>query len=156
MNQSTPHSRPLEAGFERDNLALLVRGWHRMHESADEDDNPDITGYLGWRRDRPVPAGGHSLSVMGRGNWNTGKGDGTSTETPSGVVEFDAQRRHDFQTRTAHHRRWILMCWRKASPSPTIQSPPRLCPSAPPRANSSRRAATVAVSSAVIHAITSK
>ena len=65
----------VEAGFERDDLALLVRGWHRLHESADEDDNPDITRYLGYgdvtalyRRD------GHSLSVMGRGNWNTGKG----------------------------------------------------------------------------------
>jgi phospholipase A1 len=65
----------VEAGFERDNLAVMVRAWYRMHESADEDDNPDITRYLGYgdvtalyRRD------GHSLSVKGRGNWNTGKG----------------------------------------------------------------------------------
>ena len=65
----------VEAGFERDDLALLARAWHRLHESSEEDDNPDITRYLGYgdvtaiyRRD------GHSLSVMGRGNWNTGKG----------------------------------------------------------------------------------
>lgn len=65
----------VEAGFERENLALMVRAWHRLHESPAEDDNPDITDYLGYgdltalyRRD------GHSVSVMGRGNWNTGKG----------------------------------------------------------------------------------
>ena len=35
-------------GFERDNLALLVRPWYRFPESADEDDNPDIEDYLGY------------------------------------------------------------------------------------------------------------
>jgi phospholipase A1/A2 len=64
-----------EAGIERDNLALLARVWYRMHESSDEDDNPDITDYLGYgdltalyRRN------GHSIAVMGRGNLSTGKG----------------------------------------------------------------------------------
>ena len=33
-------------GFERDNLAVLVRPWYRIPES-DEDDNPDIEDYLG-------------------------------------------------------------------------------------------------------------
>ena len=34
-------------GFERDNLALLIRPWHRIPEGADDDDNPDIEDYLG-------------------------------------------------------------------------------------------------------------
>jgi len=65
----------VEAAVERGDFALLGRAWYRMHESSDEDDNPDITDYMGYgdltafyRRD------GHSLTVMGRGNWNTGKG----------------------------------------------------------------------------------
>ena len=33
-------------GFERDNLAVLIRPWYRIPES-DEDDNPDIEDYLG-------------------------------------------------------------------------------------------------------------
>lgn len=33
-------------GFERDNLALLIRPWYRIPEH-DEDDNPDIEDYLG-------------------------------------------------------------------------------------------------------------
>jgi len=64
-----------EAGIERDNLALLARVWYRMHESSDEDDNPDITDYLGYG-DLTVlyRLNGHSLGVMGRGNLSTGKG----------------------------------------------------------------------------------
>ncbi|MCD6707382.1 MAG: phospholipase A [Thiobacillus sp.] len=34
-------------GFERDNLALLIRPWYRIPEGADDDDNPDIEDYLG-------------------------------------------------------------------------------------------------------------
>jgi phospholipase A1 len=34
-------------GFERDNLALLIRPWYRIPEGADSDDNPDIEDYLG-------------------------------------------------------------------------------------------------------------
>jgi phospholipase A1 len=34
-------------GFERDNLALLVRPWVRIPESSASDDNPDIEDYLG-------------------------------------------------------------------------------------------------------------
>jgi phospholipase A1 len=35
-------------GFERGNLALLVRPWYRIPEDAEEDDNPDIDDYLGY------------------------------------------------------------------------------------------------------------
>jgi len=34
-------------GFERDNLAVLIRPWYRIPESDEEDDNPDIEDYLG-------------------------------------------------------------------------------------------------------------
>ena len=64
-----------EFGAERDDLVLLARAWYRLKESADSDDNPDITDYYGygslsatykWRD--------QSFSLMGRGNLSTGKG----------------------------------------------------------------------------------
>ena len=65
----------VEFGVERDQFALLTKFWHRLPESAEEDDNPDIHRYMGygemtglykWRD--------HSFSLMLRGNWNTSKG----------------------------------------------------------------------------------
>jgi phospholipase A1 len=62
-------------GFERENFALLANAWYRIKESADKDDNPDITDYYGygsltaiykWRD--------HSFTLMGRGNISKGKG----------------------------------------------------------------------------------
>ena len=64
-----------EFGVERGDFAVLAKAWYRIKEDADKDDNPDITDYYGygsltaiykWR--------GHSFSLMGRGNINTGKG----------------------------------------------------------------------------------
>jgi phospholipase A1 len=55
--------------------ALFAKVWYRLPESADKDDNPDITDYYGhgelsalyrWR--------GNSFSALLRGNLNTGKG----------------------------------------------------------------------------------
>jgi phospholipase A1 len=65
----------VEVGVERKDLLLTARLWHRMSEDAKDDDNPDITDYLGhgainalyrWR--------GNSFSGGVRGNVNTGKG----------------------------------------------------------------------------------
>ena len=64
-----------EAGFERENLALFAKAWYRIKESEADDENPDITDFLGhaefnalyrWR--------GHSFLLGARGNANTGKG----------------------------------------------------------------------------------
>lgn len=65
----------LQAGLERGDFELLVRAWKRLKEDADEDNNPDITDYLGhgdmvgtyhWNR--------HEFSLMMRRNLTTDKG----------------------------------------------------------------------------------
>lgn len=69
-----------EAAVERGNFVLLGRLWYRIPESADKDDNADISDYLGygdltavyrWR--------GHTFKGMLRGNAGTGKGAGELT-----------------------------------------------------------------------------
>lgn len=66
----------LQTGLERGPLTLLARAWYRLPESADEDDNADITRYLGhgdlvatWRRDN-----GSEWRAMLRHNFSTGRG----------------------------------------------------------------------------------
>jgi phospholipase A1 len=61
---------------ERGNLVLTVRPWVRFKEKIEEDNNPDITRFLGhgdvllsWRS-----SNGHALSALGRYNANSGKG----------------------------------------------------------------------------------
>jgi phospholipase A1 len=65
----------VEAGVERDDFAIVARAWTRIEPSNYEDDNPDITDYLGhgqvtalyrWRD--------NTFTLMGRGNLGTGKG----------------------------------------------------------------------------------
>jgi phospholipase A1 len=65
----------VEAGIEREDFAIVARAWTRIEPSNYEDDNPDITDYLGhgqvtalyrWRD--------NTFTLMGRGNLNTGKG----------------------------------------------------------------------------------
>ncbi len=71
-----------EAGFERDwkeggQLALLARGWARIGEEPDDDDNPGITDYLGHGDLRAVYRRGDWLfTAMARGNLRTGRGAG--------------------------------------------------------------------------------
>lgn len=82
VHQSNGQSDPLSrswnrvygmAGFERDNLSLMLRAWYRFSEG--NDDNPDITKYMGhgdiqaiyhWNK--------HTFGLLGRLNASSGKG----------------------------------------------------------------------------------
>lgn len=64
-----------DAGVERDKVAVLAKVWYRIKESADKDDNPDITDYYGYGSLTAIyKRHDHSFSLMGRGNVRTGKG----------------------------------------------------------------------------------
>ena len=54
-------------GLERDGWTVMFRPWKRMHENAEDDDNPDIEDYMG-RGDMLVTRdwGGHEVSAMFR------------------------------------------------------------------------------------------
>jgi phospholipase A1 len=65
----------VEGGFERDNLALIVRAWTRVRPGDYEDDNPDITDYLGYGQVTALyRRGENTFTLLGRGNLATGKG----------------------------------------------------------------------------------
>ena len=65
----------VEGGFERDNLALIVRAWTRVRPGDYEDDNPDITDYLGYGQLTALyRRGENTFTLLGRGNLATGKG----------------------------------------------------------------------------------
>jgi phospholipase A1 len=60
-----------EVGFDNGSLALLAKAWYRIPEGSSDDDNPDITDYLGygqltahykWRDQTFTLKGGGSLS----------------------------------------------------------------------------------------------
>ena len=69
-----------EFGIERDNFALLIRPWFITDDGGD--DNPDIEDYMGHGDITAVYKwNGHSFTLMGRGNVNTGKGAGRLTWT---------------------------------------------------------------------------
>jgi phospholipase A1 len=62
-----------EFGVERGDFALMVRPWVVIDDGGD--DNPDITDYMGWGDlTATYKWEGHSFTLMGRGNPETGKG----------------------------------------------------------------------------------
>jgi phospholipase A1 len=62
-------------GVENGNLALYLKLWSRLSESADKDDNPDITDYYGYGQiDAIYRWRGHSFTGSLRGNIGEAKG----------------------------------------------------------------------------------
>ena len=73
----------LNLGFERDNFALMLRPWYRIEEDSADDNNPDITDYVGrgdltafyrWKE--------HDFSLMLRHSLKGG-------DDSHGAVQFD-------------------------------------------------------------------
>jgi phospholipase A1 len=59
--------------FQRGNFAIGIKPWLRISEEAEDDDNPDITDYLGyfeWRAG--YKWNGHVFSFMSRNNLESG------------------------------------------------------------------------------------
>ncbi len=85
-HQSNGRSEPLSRswnrivgnmGFERGDFTLLLKAWYRIPESSKDDDNPDVTDYMGpgevwgyylWKKNR--------FGVMFRNNFQTDKNRG--------------------------------------------------------------------------------
>ncbi|MEH6472180.1 MAG: phospholipase A [Halopseudomonas sp.] len=78
--QSEPLSRSwnrLYANFavERNRWVVSFKPWYRIPESSDDDDNPDITDYLGhYRLSLAYKARNQVFTALSRYNWSTGKG----------------------------------------------------------------------------------
>jgi len=77
--RSDPHSRSwnrlmFNIGLDRQDWALMIRPWVRIAESADKNDNPDITDYIG-RGDVTLTRvlGKHELSLMARHSMRGGE-----------------------------------------------------------------------------------
>jgi len=60
-------------GLDRDNWALTVRPWYRIHEDAEDDNNADIEDYVG-RADATLVynRGGHEVALMARHSLRSG------------------------------------------------------------------------------------
>jgi phospholipase A1 len=78
--RSDPTSRSWNRVYARfmaqhGNWQVDLKPWYRLPESDANDDNPDITKYMGYYRLKVGYAWGDSVfSVNGRYNWNTGYG----------------------------------------------------------------------------------
>jgi phospholipase A1 len=65
----------VEAGFDREDFAVVARAWTRVRPGDYEDDNPDITDYLGYGQVTALYRWhDNTFTLMGRGNLATGKG----------------------------------------------------------------------------------
>lgn len=64
-----------ELGVERGNLAVLARAWYRIEEDDEEDDNSDITDYLGHGDLKAIYRWhGHSFQLGARASFGEGHG----------------------------------------------------------------------------------
>ncbi|AEX54094.1 phospholipase A [Rahnella aquatilis] len=82
--RSDPTSRSWNRVYARfmaqhGNWQVDLKPWYRIPESDENDDNPDITKYMGYYRLKVGYAWGDSVfSVESRYNWNTGYGGATT------------------------------------------------------------------------------
>jgi phospholipase A1 len=77
----------VEGGFEKQDLALMVRAWARIKPADYEDDNPDIMDYMGHGQVTALYRWqGNSFALMGRGNLSTGKGAGQFSWTSRPIL----------------------------------------------------------------------
>lgn len=66
-----------QLGFERGNLAVMIRPWYRIPEDAEVDDNPDIEDYLGQGDVQLVyHKGRHAYSLLLRNNFESSENHG--------------------------------------------------------------------------------
>lgn len=86
-HQSNGRSEPLSRSwnrvfanfiFEKDNFAFGFKPWYRISEDSDEDDNPDITDFLGHYELRAAykTSNNHVFSLMSRNNLESGFDEG--------------------------------------------------------------------------------
>jgi len=73
----------LDLGFERDNWVVMLRPWYRIPENKADDDNPDITDYIG-RGDVTITRKwyGHEFTLMLRHSLKSG-------DKSHGAAQFD-------------------------------------------------------------------
>ena len=72
------------AGFERGNLVLVLRGWYRIPESGEDDDNPGIERYLGYGEAELFTfRKGSRFGLLWRNNLRTGGNRGAIQLTAS-------------------------------------------------------------------------
>ncbi len=83
--------------FEKENFALAVSPWYRIHEDQEEDDNRDITDYLGHGKIHAAyKLGDHTFALMSRNNLESGFSKGAVegswsfpiTDRVKGYVQF--------------------------------------------------------------------
>lgn len=78
--RSDPTSRSWNRVYARlmaknGNFLVEIKPWYRLSESVEEDDNPDITKYMGYYRAKLGYQMGDSVfSLQGNYNWNSGYG----------------------------------------------------------------------------------
>jgi len=73
-----------DAGFERGNFALVLRGWYRIPETGQDDDNPGIERHIGYGEAELFWfLRGNRLGILWRNNLRTGGNRGAIQLTAS-------------------------------------------------------------------------